>query len=522
MSSKEAQIKINVKADTTGATQAAAAIQKDKQAVEELNAASNKKTALNESLKETSTAATQAKADVEAFNAALKDQAASAQTVSEKTDQASAKTKSYGGIISNAGNQIQDIAVQAQSGTSWLTIIAQQVPQLLGAFGPAGAIAGGIVALGAIAAKVFIGMLPDAEAAAKAAEAMGEKLREAFNDDAQRKADAFRAKIELQAEASDRVRLAEIELAEARRKRADIDAQLIESNAQLEEAAIRYLEKTGQITDAEQRLEASRDAAREKRKNAEIEEANARLALEQKKFEAAVQAVEDERAKEDQARQRITVLEREQKRRNIELQSTKRVDEYLVSTGREDKGYVSETQKAAQAAADAVAKQIEGAYEIIRAIPERVAQLQEQAAAQSDAINVAFVETQAKIAEVNAKYDIETTRGNITAATEAVGKTIETLASGIEGITVQTQVQVDAKQRIEDALADGKLTASEAQQTVADLRVLLTNLRADQQSQRGAITELLQVMNESAAWQQRIASDIQALKVKTANVRTIK
>lgn len=44
--------------------------------------------------------------------------------------------------------QLQDIAVQAQMGTKASIIVAQQLPQMMGAFGATGAIAGGVVAIG--------------------------------------------------------------------------------------------------------------------------------------------------------------------------------------------------------------------------------------------------------------------------------------------------------------------------------------------------------------------------------------
>jgi len=50
--------------------------------------------------------------------------------------------------VGNASLQIQDIAVQMQAGTKFSTIFAQQAPQLLSAFGPAGMIVGGIAAIG--------------------------------------------------------------------------------------------------------------------------------------------------------------------------------------------------------------------------------------------------------------------------------------------------------------------------------------------------------------------------------------
>jgi hypothetical protein len=50
--------------------------------------------------------------------------------------------------MGNVGMQVQDIAVQAQMGTSALTIMAQQGSQLASIFGPTGMIVGGAVAVG--------------------------------------------------------------------------------------------------------------------------------------------------------------------------------------------------------------------------------------------------------------------------------------------------------------------------------------------------------------------------------------
>ena len=49
-----------------------------------------------------------------------------------------------------ASYQFQDIAVQAQMGTSWFTIIGQQGSQLASVFGPSGAITGALIAFSAI------------------------------------------------------------------------------------------------------------------------------------------------------------------------------------------------------------------------------------------------------------------------------------------------------------------------------------------------------------------------------------
>lgn len=59
------------------------------------------------------------------------------------------------GAISGVGLQLQDVAVQLQSGTSPFTIIAQQLPQAASAFGPLGIAIGTTVAILAVAAGAF-------------------------------------------------------------------------------------------------------------------------------------------------------------------------------------------------------------------------------------------------------------------------------------------------------------------------------------------------------------------------------
>ena len=65
------------------------------------------------------------------------------------------KTSSSLGVMNHSAGQLslqlQDVAVQLQSGTRHATILAQQGPQIASAFGPGGAAAGAIIAFGALA-----------------------------------------------------------------------------------------------------------------------------------------------------------------------------------------------------------------------------------------------------------------------------------------------------------------------------------------------------------------------------------
>lgn len=66
------------------------------------------------------------------------------------------RTKRFRSVAQQAGFQVQDLAVQLQSGTSAAVAFGQQGSQLAGAFGPTGAIVGAFIAVGAALSGVLI------------------------------------------------------------------------------------------------------------------------------------------------------------------------------------------------------------------------------------------------------------------------------------------------------------------------------------------------------------------------------
>ena len=131
MASKKVNIDISTTANTAGATQAAAAMDK-------LETASTK--------------------------------AAVASTAS------STATRKAGDVALQAGYQVQDFATQVGAGTSAFTAFAQNAPQFLSVFGPGGAVAGALLAVGAVAAKVFMEMGDDAKSASEKAEELADTI----------------------------------------------------------------------------------------------------------------------------------------------------------------------------------------------------------------------------------------------------------------------------------------------------------------------------------------------------------
>lgn len=85
---------------------------------------------------------------------------------------------SAGQIAKSAGSQVQNFAVQVAGGTSSLFAMSQQAPQFLGVFGPGGAIAGALIAVGGIAAKVFMGMADDSASSAEKSAFLAESIKE--------------------------------------------------------------------------------------------------------------------------------------------------------------------------------------------------------------------------------------------------------------------------------------------------------------------------------------------------------
>ena len=82
------------------------------------------------------------------------------------------------GSVQQVSWQLQDVAVQAQMGTSMFTILGQQGPQLASIFGPGGAVVGAFIAFGAMAAGVLYTTLSGASELTKELSKETENLHE--------------------------------------------------------------------------------------------------------------------------------------------------------------------------------------------------------------------------------------------------------------------------------------------------------------------------------------------------------
>lgn len=100
-----------------------------------------------------------------ALDGATKEQLENASVMQRQAKASGQAAKGFGlmkGGAANLSMQLQDVAVQAQAGTAYTTILAQQGPQIASAFGPAGAAFGAVIAFGSLIAGPLIASLMDA------------------------------------------------------------------------------------------------------------------------------------------------------------------------------------------------------------------------------------------------------------------------------------------------------------------------------------------------------------------------
>lgn len=155
------------------------------------------------------------------------------------------------------GFQVQDMAVQLQSGTSAMVVLGQQGSQVASIFGPTGAIVGGVIAVGAALAGVLVPSMMDSS---DETETLTEKLKE-LQKESKLTANQQAALAQIEAEAA----------AEKKKTLAEIDAEikekmdLIETNKGLIETG-RSLSSLRKDQSATGRIEALKAENEETRK----------------------------------------------------------------------------------------------------------------------------------------------------------------------------------------------------------------------------------------------------------------
>lgn len=521
MASKKVQIEIDTKATGNGAKQAADGLQKvgaESEKTTKRRVAAEERAALKaeQAAKKSADAVIrEERRKTAAAEAGAAKRVKAEERAQTQAAQASAKAANRRSqLAGQVGLQVQDIAVQAQMGVKATTILAQQGSQLLGAFGPQGAIIGGVIAIGAAAYGVFTEMAKNAAVTGEAMEDMSDKLKEAFSASATKTIDDFNTQLQQSTEFAQTLRDAELQLKEARDQRAASDARLIDSQLKLDEASIKYLESTGQIVNSEEELLAVRQKAAEATKNAQIAETNAEVERQRALYKNIVDQRKDVDAEVQDAKKKLAQLEAQQAKIVPMRSFYANKDKELIKAGVYEEGFQSARTVEATGQLDSIQKQIENLYKIIEDKPQRMQEIANEAMAQAANVDAAIITAEIQIDEINTKYNLTQRAQELTTATDQIKTGAEEIGATIAGFTPLNEQQNQAKATIQKALEDGKITVQESQQIGGSLQMLMSNLQAGQGVNLSTLQDLVKLNSDMLLKMQQLNKETSALRTQ--------
>jgi|694.fasta_scaffold02819_48 predicted nucleic acid-binding Zn-ribbon protein len=446
--------------------------------------------------------------------------AASSTKAAAATNAASASTSKIGSLAGQAGFQIQDFAIQVSGGTSALTAFSQQAPQLLGTFGPTGAIAGALIAVGAIATKVFLTMAENAAMTGEAMEDMSEKLKEAFDNQAKKSIEDFNAQLKNQVSIAQSLREVEVDLLEARLDRQEADSSIIASQSALEVAAVKYLQTTGQIVNAEKQLAAIRKSEAEAQKAAQIQDIENQVTVARERYKQFSDQYQEVQGQTDQAQKRLAELEKRQQELMSSLNFSRRMDAQSRDAGTLGEDETSGKTNALTAEMDALKKEIGGIYDIINKAPERLAEITNQAIVSASSLQNLVEDSASQIAKINEKFDLTTKAQALSTATESITKGAAEIVKEIDEFQAVTPLQQQAKDEIRQAAIDGVINAKDQVTISGNLRTLMSSLKTGQEGSLESLRELVTLNDTIAVKMQQMSNQIKGLKEKISNIPT--
>lgn len=401
-----------------------------------------------------------------------------------------------GQLAGQAGFQIQDFAVQVGAGTSALTAFSQQAPQLLGAFGPTGAIAGAIVAIGAIAAKVFLTMLDDAKVAGEAAKEAGDDLKEAFETAGGDAADALISKIKQQREVIDLLKTAALELIDVQASKIKSDSNLAKSQAKTTEEALKYLEATGQIETSEKAIIELRKQTAEAEKSAAIASIEVGIQAQRNIYDQIREQKIGVQEDVDQAQARVNELQAEQAKLSTQLLAREKRDKSMEGLDGYGDGYVSPQANILTARLAKIEKEIEDLFTSIDKAPEEIGAITTKAYEQATKVQKAIEEGKIAIDSLGAQFGETTKTDEIKQTVADISEGVKELATEVAKIQPVNEIQKEAKEAIMAAVENGVLTANEQREIGTNLQILMGTLKAGQGTTLKAVQDLITLNNE--------------------------
>lgn len=410
---------------------------------------------------------------------------------------AGASSRAMGARIQNTAFQVQDLGVQLAAGTSAATAFAQQLPQLLGGFGAGGAIAGAVVALGALAFK-----LSTAAANTKEAEEALEKYNEQLDDLIAKKADefvtAYALALDTAAERQNDLReaevaaistAAEVEAANRRKQQAQDDLTL---------ATLRYLEAMDGV-DRSAEMAAVNRAQMEREAAAATEAQNNKLAESQKKFENIWSRINELKEATRGWKNEIDEL-------NVkagELQSEMSIAEKLGQPGR------AGDAQAELGRVRALIEEIENRVTSSKADIESLYNASFRAMSEIDAVRAT---TTANIGAINAELEAKVGQAELELTVAQNQKLTSDLTKALEDFKATTPAQAQTAEELGAALADGVLTTAELAKLSGQLRTLGGTFQSTVDGNTQMVAKLISEVESLAAKQKAQDARIEGLK----------
>lgn len=247
-----------------------------------------------------------------------------------------------GGQIQQLGYQVGDFAVQVGMGTSAMTAFAQQGSQMLGAFGPAGAIAGALLAVGAAIGNAMGRAKADAGDAADSIDvldgalaAAGQRAMEWAEAEAALIDRRFIGSLDDREQATKRVNDEIAKSIELMRKRRVLELELVDARAAERIAQVDADEGLTEPEKIRRRAEIQRESLAKRREAelAEIADSTAPAAAAARKAKERLEEqgsnIERDRGTADSLREEINRLAEIVKRSEVKNERVKRLEEAI-------------------------------------------------------------------------------------------------------------------------------------------------------------------------------------------------
>lgn len=487
MASKKVNIQIDTRADTTGAKQAA-------QSMDNL--------------------------------------AASGVRAETGTKAAGKGVASAGQIAQSAGFQVQDFAVQVAGGTSALTAMAQQAPQFLGVFGPGGAIAGALIAVGAIALKVFNGMADDSANAAEKAAFLAETIKEVSDtaskavgedidfglkqiDDAATAALNLIGAFDGVTDAANAAALATISNAEKIRQ-AEVEIRKLRGE-QVDE-----IKEIASATEAESAMREEQARQAIAAENAKVEQAKAAEVIAQQTFDLKLQEKATTQANLLAENQKLGVL---------------RAQRDALAEQAKERGKISEGEIPFMKtpAAEQAQKQLDDQFlqasialaeKNIAVLETKAKEITDQLSENATAVNLAMTavaansqEVAISIPRIAESFQAEEIKAQVGGLVEIGQQAAKEIGALVENVKPANNGQAVALESLKTATADGQITANETAKVAAALQALNGVIGTNMTTSSANVQALIQAvttLNQRTIDQKRQIDSINA-RIRSGN-----